>query len=57
VIRTRTVFQRIIRCLVIRKPCWICDKCGWREHREAEVRCFKCGGYMIYTKINAKGAV
>ena len=37
----------------IRPPCWICDKCGWRERREAEVWCWKCGksrgGQMLYT--------
>lgn len=49
----RIVLQRLVRRFTIRKPCWMCDKCGWRERHEAEVRCWKCGktrgGEMIYT--------
>jgi len=49
----RIVLQRLVRRFTIRKPCWICDKCGWRERHEAEVWCWKCGksrgGQMIYT--------
>ena len=49
----RIVLQRLVRRFTIRKPCWICDKCGWRERHEAEVWCWKCGksrgGQMLYT--------
>ena len=49
----RIVLQRLVRRFTIRTPCWICDKCGWRERHEAEVWCWKCGkrrgGQMIYT--------
>ena len=49
----RIVLQRLVRRFTIRKPCWICDKCGWRERYEAEVWCWKCGksrgGQMLYT--------
>jgi hypothetical protein len=48
----RIVLQRLVRRFTIRKPCWICDQCGWRERREAEVRCWKCGGKMRYTRLN-----
>lgn len=45
---------RIINRLSISNPCWICDKCGWREKHEAEVKCWKCGGTqggeMIYSR-------
>ena len=48
----RIVLQRLVRRFTIRKPCWICDKCGWRERHEAEVWCWKCGksrgGQMLY---------
>ena len=40
--------QRLVRRFTIRKPCWICDRCGWRERREAEVLCWKCGGEMLF---------
>ena len=46
--------QRLVRRFTIRKPCLVCDKCGWRERHEAEVLCWKCGkrlgGQMIYTQ-------
>ena len=49
----KVALQRLVRSFTIRKPCWICSKCGWRERHEAEVRCWKCGkslgGEMIYT--------
>ena len=34
--------RRLVRRFTIRKPCWICDKCGWRERHEAEAKCWKC---------------
>ena len=41
--------QRLVRRLSIRRPCWVCNKCGWRELREAEVGCWKCSdGEMIF---------
>ena len=48
--RVAVPLQRLVRRFLVRTPCWICDRCGWRERREAEVRCWKCGGEMLFTK-------
>lgn len=43
--------QRLVRRFTIRKPCWVCNRCGWRERREAETRCWKCrDGEMIFRR-------
>lgn len=38
------MMKRIWNFLTTRKPCFICERCGWREKKEQEVYCWKCNG-------------
>lgn len=50
------MLRRLVRRLTIQRPCWICSSCGWRERREQEVLCWKCGwGVMEYHAMPPNG--
>ena len=36
---------------LIRRPCWVCERCGYRKAFEGEVICWSCGeGEMLYAR-------
>lgn len=35
-------WARILNRILVRKPYYICERCGWREKKEAECYCWQC---------------